>query len=210
MIRDPGHYDYWPYIDRPKLTWPHGKKIAFWVAPNIENYEFEPPLNPHRRAMPRPLPDVIHYSHRDYGNRAGVTSTHPHRSVPELLDGWPGSRSSEHGAIPTPRVRVRVKGALARVEPRSRRGGRRLLGRRRWCRSVDADPTCCVRVGERVCVCWFADRRQGWRVEGTFRTWYRERPVSFVRARSSTQLPTNVLLSTPCLLSAAPRARARR
>ena len=71
MIRDPGHYDYWPYIDRPKLTWPQGKKIAFWVAPNIENYEFEPPLNPHRRAMPRPLPDVIHYSHRDYGNRAG-------------------------------------------------------------------------------------------------------------------------------------------
>ena len=57
MIRDPGHYDYWPYIDRPKLTWPEGKKIAFWVSPNIENYEFQPPFNPHRRAMPRPLPD---------------------------------------------------------------------------------------------------------------------------------------------------------
>ncbi|MEC7396122.1 MAG: polysaccharide deacetylase, partial [Pseudomonadota bacterium] len=71
MIRDPGHYDYWPYIDRPRLTWPEGKKIAFWVSPNIENYEFQPPLNPHRRAMPRPLPDVIHYSHRDYGNRSG-------------------------------------------------------------------------------------------------------------------------------------------
>ncbi|MAW54408.1 MAG: polysaccharide deacetylase [Rhodospirillaceae bacterium] len=71
MKSDPGHYDYWPYINRPKLTWPEGKKIAFWVAPNIENYEFDPPFNPHRRAMPRPLPDVIHYSHRDYGNRAG-------------------------------------------------------------------------------------------------------------------------------------------
>ena len=71
MKSDPGVYEYWPYIDRPKLTWPEGKSIAFWVSPNIENYEFQPPPNPHRAAMPRPLPDVIHYSHRDYGNRAG-------------------------------------------------------------------------------------------------------------------------------------------
>jgi allantoinase len=71
MKSDPGLYDYWPYIDRPKLTWPGGKSIAFWVAPNIENYEMQPPPNPHRMPMPRPVPDVIHYSHRDYGNRVG-------------------------------------------------------------------------------------------------------------------------------------------
>ena len=71
MKSDPGHYNYWPYIERPKLDWPDGKNIAFWVAPNIENYEFQPPSNPHRLPTPRPVPDIIHYSHRDYGNRVG-------------------------------------------------------------------------------------------------------------------------------------------
>ena len=41
MIRDADITIIGSYIDRPKLTWPQGKKIAFWVAPNIENYEFD-------------------------------------------------------------------------------------------------------------------------------------------------------------------------
>ena len=44
---------------------------AFWVAPNIEFYELEPPRNPTRTPWPRPVPDVLGYSYRDYGNRAG-------------------------------------------------------------------------------------------------------------------------------------------
>ncbi len=64
-------YDYWPYEKRPKVVWPGGKKLAFWVAPNIEFYELNPPPNPTRKSWPRPVPDVIGYSERDYGNRAG-------------------------------------------------------------------------------------------------------------------------------------------
>ncbi|MBT7664517.1 MAG: polysaccharide deacetylase family protein, partial [Rhodospirillaceae bacterium] len=71
MMRDPQLYDYSPLCDRPKITWPNGARVAFWVAPNIEYYEFDPPLNPGRRAWPKPHPDVVPYSHRDYGNRAG-------------------------------------------------------------------------------------------------------------------------------------------
>ena len=71
MKRDPGLYDWWPYRDRPKITWPNGARVAFWVAPNIEFYELDPPANPHRTPWPRPLPDVHNYSHRDYGNRVG-------------------------------------------------------------------------------------------------------------------------------------------
>lgn len=71
MKRDPGLYDYWPYHSRPKITWPNGAKVAFWVAPNIEYYELDPPTNPHRTPWPRPYPDVHNYSHRDYGNRVG-------------------------------------------------------------------------------------------------------------------------------------------
>jgi allantoinase len=72
MNRDPGLYDYLPYNgQRPKIQWPNGARVAFWVAPNIEFYEFNPPASPGRSAWPRPLPDVQNYSHRDYGNRVG-------------------------------------------------------------------------------------------------------------------------------------------
>lgn len=71
MSADPGLYDYLPYPNRPKIEWPNGAQIAVWIAPNIEFYEFEPPPNPKRTPWARPLPDVLAYSHRDYGNRAG-------------------------------------------------------------------------------------------------------------------------------------------
>ena len=71
MMRDPGRYDHLPWNNRPKITWPNGARVAFWVAPNIEFYELDPPRNPSRAPWPRPIPDVQAYSYRDYGNRAG-------------------------------------------------------------------------------------------------------------------------------------------
>jgi allantoinase len=71
MQADPQLYDYLPYNRRPKIVWPGGARVAVWVAPNIEFYEFDPPPNPKRKPWARPLPDVLQYSNRDYGNRAG-------------------------------------------------------------------------------------------------------------------------------------------
>ena len=71
MKEDPGFYDYWPYEDRPGITWPGGARLAFWVAPNIEFYELDPPANPQRQACPQPYPAVPSYSIRDYGKRVG-------------------------------------------------------------------------------------------------------------------------------------------
>jgi len=71
MQEDPKLYDYWPYQNRPKIEWPNGAKIAFWVAPNIEFYELNPPENPHRKPWPQAYPAVGGYSIRDYGNRVG-------------------------------------------------------------------------------------------------------------------------------------------
>lgn len=71
MKPDPGLYDYYPYRDRPRIQWPGGARIAFWVAPNIEFYELDPPANPHRKAWPQPYPATPGYSIRDYGNRVG-------------------------------------------------------------------------------------------------------------------------------------------
>ena len=71
MLSEPGHYDYAPYAGRPRITWPNGARIAVWLAPNIEHYELDPPPNPRRAPWPRPLPDILGYAHRDFGNRVG-------------------------------------------------------------------------------------------------------------------------------------------
>ena len=72
MLRSLERYDYLPFIDRPKIRWPDGARVAFWVAPNIEFYEMDPPGGQGRPLWSRPHPDVLNYSLRDYGNRAGV------------------------------------------------------------------------------------------------------------------------------------------
>jgi len=71
MLKTPGHYDFMPWRRRPRIAWPGGARIAFWVAPNIEHYEYGPPPNPRRMPWTRPVPDVLNYSWRDYGNRVG-------------------------------------------------------------------------------------------------------------------------------------------
>lgn len=68
---DPNLYDYWPYEGRPKIEWPGGKKLAFWIAPNIEYYEWDPPQNPSRKPWPKGSPEVVGYSQRTWGNTVG-------------------------------------------------------------------------------------------------------------------------------------------
>ena len=87
MKEEPGYYDYWPYHNRPKITWPNGAKVAFWVAPNIEFYELDPPDNPFRKPWPQPTPALPGYTSRDWGNRVG------HTRQMELLDKY-GIRGS--------------------------------------------------------------------------------------------------------------------
>jgi allantoinase len=71
MKSDTGYYDYWAYHERPRIVWPNGARLAFWVAPNIEFYELDPPVTPQRAAWPHAYPAVAGYSIRDYGNRVG-------------------------------------------------------------------------------------------------------------------------------------------
>jgi peptidoglycan/xylan/chitin deacetylase (PgdA/CDA1 family) len=64
---------YAPIGERPRLQWPGGARVALWVVPNIEHYEYLPPAHPIRDAYPRmPHPDVQTYGGKDYGNRAGL------------------------------------------------------------------------------------------------------------------------------------------
>lgn len=64
-------YSAWP--ERPPIVWPNGARIALWVAPNIEHYEYLPEVVRVRNPWPRvPHPDILGYGQRDYGNRVGV------------------------------------------------------------------------------------------------------------------------------------------
>jgi len=72
MTLAPDRVAYLPLNDRPVIRWPNNARVAFWVAPNIEHYEYLPPLNGVRNPWPRtPLPDVQQYSLHEYGNRVG-------------------------------------------------------------------------------------------------------------------------------------------
>ena len=72
MSLPPHRVEYTPIIDRPKIRWPNGARVAFWVSPNVEHYEYLPDYDGVRNPWPRtPYPDVREYSYRDYGNRVG-------------------------------------------------------------------------------------------------------------------------------------------
>lgn len=60
----PDRFDYSAIVDRPKITWPGNARLAVWVAPNIEHWEYLPLSRPNR-------PDIPHYARNDYGNRIG-------------------------------------------------------------------------------------------------------------------------------------------
>src|SRR5665213_2280737 len=70
---EPELVPYSPIRHRPPLRWPNGARVAVWVVPNIEHYEYLPKFVRTRDPWPRsPHPDVLGYSQRDYGNRVGL------------------------------------------------------------------------------------------------------------------------------------------
>ena len=113
MALAPGRFDYAPIIERPVIKWPDNARVAFWVAPNMEFFEYLPENRPTQ-------PDIPHYSRMDYGNRVGfwrmleVLNKHKVRAccclnleLLDHLDGsaapWPTRRRPSGCGLPTPR-----------------------------------------------------------------------------------------------------------
>ena len=65
-------YDYSPIICRPKLEWPKGCRVAFWIGLNIEYYEVDKPSTSIYPGTAQLVPDPLNYGWRDYGPRVGV------------------------------------------------------------------------------------------------------------------------------------------
>lgn len=59
-------------VQRPFWRLPGGARMAVWIVPNVEHYEYQPQEVRVRDPWPRmPHPDVLGYGGRDYGNRVG-------------------------------------------------------------------------------------------------------------------------------------------
>jgi len=66
-----GRYPYSPIIARSAYDWPQGKRLAVYIGLNLEWFAFGEGLGA-ELAPGGPLPDVLNYAWRDYGNRVGV------------------------------------------------------------------------------------------------------------------------------------------
>jgi allantoinase len=75
---DHGHYRWSPLINRRPLRWPGNARIALSVIVNLEHMEWRPPSGAYQSPtlsgglVPRPFPDYMRFSHREYGHRVGV------------------------------------------------------------------------------------------------------------------------------------------
>jgi peptidoglycan/xylan/chitin deacetylase (PgdA/CDA1 family) len=66
-------YDYSPLPERPRLTWPGGKRVAFYVGLNVEHFL---PDQPSTSIWPLDLkPDPLNHGWREYGARVGIWRT---------------------------------------------------------------------------------------------------------------------------------------
>jgi hypothetical protein len=65
-------YKYSPIVDRPKLIWPNGARIAFYVGLNIEHYYVDKPSTSIFGGTAALVPDPLNFGWRDYGVRVGI------------------------------------------------------------------------------------------------------------------------------------------
>ena len=71
MLRAHGRFDYAPIIGRRSFVWPQGRRLAVYVALNLEHYAFGEGLT--ENLVPgMPAHDVLNHAWRDYGNRVGA------------------------------------------------------------------------------------------------------------------------------------------
>ncbi len=65
-------YDYSPIVNRPKLVWPEGARVAFYIGLNVEHFEIDKPSTSIWSGTSHLKPDPLNYGWRDYGARVGI------------------------------------------------------------------------------------------------------------------------------------------
>lgn len=71
QLRAHGRFGYSAISRRPDHDWPGGKRLAIYLALNLEHFAFGEGLGA-ELAPGGPQPDVLNFTWREYGNRVGV------------------------------------------------------------------------------------------------------------------------------------------
>jgi peptidoglycan/xylan/chitin deacetylase (PgdA/CDA1 family) len=71
ILKTHGRYGYSAIHQRPDYSFPGGKRLAVYLALNVEHFDFGDGLGA-SLAPGGPQPDILNFSWRDYGNRVGV------------------------------------------------------------------------------------------------------------------------------------------
>ena len=76
MLPHHNRYDYHPWNERARWTWPGGASLAVYLGVNLEHFAFGEGLGaelaPGAQSGAGQHPDVLNYAWRDYGNRVGA------------------------------------------------------------------------------------------------------------------------------------------
>jgi hypothetical protein len=70
MLQTHGRFDYSPIAERVDYKWPDSKRLAVYVALNIEHFPFGEGVGMDL-SVPSPKPNQRSYAWREYGNRVG-------------------------------------------------------------------------------------------------------------------------------------------
>ena len=65
-------YSYSPIVSRPRLEWPGGARIAFFIGLNIEHFHVDRPATSIEGVTVGLVPDPMNHGWRDYGTRVGI------------------------------------------------------------------------------------------------------------------------------------------
>ena len=71
MLHDHDRFKYSAIVDHPEYTWPRGKRLAFYVALNMEHFSYGEGLGI-SMSPGIPHPNTYNWAWREYGNRVGV------------------------------------------------------------------------------------------------------------------------------------------
>lgn len=67
-----GPFPYSPIVERPRLTWPDGARVALWVIPNVEFFGLDEKVPAAAGGSGITPPNIPEWASRDYGNRVGI------------------------------------------------------------------------------------------------------------------------------------------
>jgi allantoinase len=70
-LKHHGRFDYSGITQRHASAWPQGRRLAIYIALNLEHFSFGDGLGA-SLAPPQPQPDVLNYAWREWGNRVGA------------------------------------------------------------------------------------------------------------------------------------------